>query len=139
MVMASSTTWGVALQHGTVHKGAGVALIGVAADIFHIALTLPGKEPLLAGGEAAAAAPAQSAVLDGLNDLIGGHLGQHAAQRLVAVHGDVFIDIFGVDDAAVAQRHTLLLFIEFGVVEVLDGLIIHHRLLIKQTGHDTAL
>ena len=38
---------GVALQHGAVHKRAGVALIGVAADILHIALALPGKEPLL--------------------------------------------------------------------------------------------
>ena len=107
---------GVALQHGAVHERAGVALIGVAADILHIALALPGKEPLLPGGEAAAAAPAQAAVLDGLDDLIGGHPRQHTAQCLVAVHGNVLVDIFGVNDTAVAQGHAVLLFVEFGVV-----------------------
>ena len=107
---------GIALQHGAVHERAGVALIGVAADILHIALALPGKEPLLPGGEAAAAAPAQAAVLDGLDDLIGGHPRQHTAQCLVAVHGNVLVDIFGVNDTAVAQGHAVLLFVEFGVV-----------------------
>ena len=64
----------------------------------------------------AAAAPAQAAVLDGLDDLIGGHPRQHTAQCLVAIHGYVFINILGVDDTAVAQGHAVLLFVEFGVV-----------------------
>ena len=130
---------GVALQHRTVHKGAGVALIGVAADVLHVARALPGKQPLLAGGEAAAAAAAQAAVLHDLDHLVGGHPGQYAAQRLVAVHRYVLVNIFGVDDAAVAQRHPGLLFVEFGVVQVLDGAVVHYRFLIQQAGHDTAL
>ncbi len=50
----------VALQNGAVHEGARVALIGVADDVFGIRLAFRGQLPLDAGGEAAAAAPAQA-------------------------------------------------------------------------------
>ena len=56
---------GVALQNGTVHERAGVALVGVAADVFLIRLVVrPQSVHFTAGREAAAAASAQAGILD---------------------------------------------------------------------------
>ena len=82
----------VALEHRAVHKRAGVALVRVAYDVFLIRNALGGKVPLRAGGEARAAAAAQTAVGDELDDLRRRHLGQTFAERLIAVHRDVFVD-----------------------------------------------
>ena len=51
---------GIAFQGGAIHEGARVALVGVADDVLGPALRLAGQLPLGAGGEAAAAAPAQA-------------------------------------------------------------------------------
>ena len=59
--------------------------------------------------------------------------------RLVAVEGDVFLDVLGVDDAAVFQRDALLLAVEVGVVETRDGVFVNDRLLVKQAGDEAAL
>ena len=131
----------VALEHRAVHKRAGVALVRVAYDVFLIRNALGGKVPLRAGGEARAAAAAQTAVGDELDDLRRRHLGQTFAERLIAVHRDVFVDDLGVDDTAVAQRHALLLLVEVCVGK-------RHRLafrqrdvglVVHQTGDGTAL
>ena len=52
----------IALDHGAVHERARVALVGVADQVFLLAGRGAGELPLLAGGEAAAAAAAQSAL-----------------------------------------------------------------------------
>ena len=129
---------GVALQNGAVHEGAGVTLVGVAGHIFLIGLGSGTKAPLLAGEEAAAAPSAQAGILDGLDDLLGGHLGEHLAQGGIAVVGDVLVDVFRVDDAAVLERHTHLLLVEVGLVQALDGVLLD-GLLIEQSLDHTAL
>ena len=107
----------IALQHRAVHESAGIAFVGIAKDILLVRLVGSRKAPLDAGREAAAAAPAQAGVLDGLDDLLRRHFGQHLAESHIAVHRDVFVDDLRVDDAAVAQRHALLLFVESGVAQ----------------------
>ena len=129
----------VALQNGAVHERAGVALVGVAADVLLFAGRIFGELPLPARGEARAAAAAQAGLGDDVDDVLRGHLGQHFAERLVAVVGDVLLDLFGVDDAAVAQRHAVLFFIEVGIVERLDVAVLADRLLIQKAGDDAAL
>ena len=89
-----------------------------------------GELPLLAGGETGAAAAAQAGIQHFLDDLFGGHLGQRLGQGLVAVKGDVFVDVLGIDHAAVPQRDALLLLVEADLVEALlnaglVGLVIH--------------
>lgn len=59
-------------------------------------------------------------------------------ESLIAVHGYVFVDIFGVDDAAVAQRDSLLLLIELSLVEALDG-VAGHGVVIEQVLDYSAL
>ena len=54
------------------------------------------------------------------DDLFAGHFGEHLGQGLVAVKGDVLVDIFGVDDAAVPQGDALLLLVEADFVQGLD-------------------
>ncbi len=57
----------------------------------------------------------------------------------VAVLGDVLVDVLGVDDAAVAQGDARLLFIERGLIQGLDGVVIHHGLLVQQPLDNAAL
>ena len=102
----------VALQYAAVHKGAGVALVAVAGDIFFIRLGTVGELPFCAGAEARAAAAAKPAALDGVYDLLAGHFGKHLGKGLITVEGYVFVDIFRVYNAAVAQSHAVLLFIK---------------------------
>ena len=130
----------VAFQHGAVHERARVAFVGVADHVFLVGFVRRGKAPFEPRGEAAAAAAAQTGILHDLDDLFGLELGQALGKRLIAVVGDIFVDIFGIDDAAVAQRHALLLFIEVGFLEGFD---LFRRagfgLIVKQTLHDTTL
>jgi hypothetical protein len=51
---------GIAFYGGAVHIGAGIALVGIADDVFHIAFHLGCGLPLETCGEAGAAAPAQA-------------------------------------------------------------------------------
>ena len=113
----------IPLQNGTVHKRAGIALVRIADDVFLIRLVHGGQLPLAAGRESAAAAPAQAGILNHLDDLLRGVFRQALCQRLIAVIGDVFVDIFRVDDTAVAQRDALLLFIEISGFDALDNIV----------------
>ena len=135
---------GVAFKDGTVHERAGVALIRVADHVLLIGFILRSEEPLLAGRETGAAAAAQTGIGDDLDDLFGGHFGEHLAQRLIAVHGDILVDAFGVDDAAVAQRDALLLGVEDGVVQRHVGLVdlileVIRHVVVDKAFHHTAL
>ena len=107
----------IALKNGAIHERTGVALVGVTDDILLRRLVRRGQRPLSAGREAAAASAAQTGVGDHLDDVLGRHFGQHLAQSGIAVHGDVFVDVFGVNNTAVAQNDAVLCLIERGVVE----------------------
>ena len=64
---------------------------------------------------------------------------RHFAQRLIAVVGDVFVDVLRVDHAAVTQRDALLLFIEIGVDSRLVTISSCTVSSIQKTLDDTAL
>ena len=122
----------VAFQHGTIHECTRIAFVGVAANIFLISLISRGKCPLAAGGEACATASAQTGSRHLIDNLFRGHFRQCLAKSGITVHGDVLINIFGINHTAVAQCSTALLCIEIGFVEGLDA-VLHNGLLIKQT------
>ena len=88
---------------------------------------------------ARAAAAARAGGLDGVDDLLRGHLGQDLGQGLVSVKGDVFVDALRVDDAAVAQRDALLLFIEVDLVQGLGRALLLDGLAAEQVADDAAL
>ena len=64
---------GVAFHDGAVHEGAGVALVTVADHITHGFLLTGNLLPLLACGEAAAAAAPEAGLVHFVDDLIPGH------------------------------------------------------------------
>ncbi len=99
---------GVTLQHAAIHERAGVALVGVANDILHVAVGLGHCCPLQAGGVAAAAPAAQAAGDDLVNHVVGRQLGDGLHQGRVAVTGDVLFDALRVDQAAVFQHDLFL-------------------------------
>ena len=94
---------GIALHDHAVGKGAAVAFVGVADDVFAVGAGLRHRLPLDAGREAGAAAPAQSGRRDVGEDLVRGQR-QRALQPLVAVMGAVIPDRAGIDHAATCER-----------------------------------
>ena len=131
---------GIAFQHGTIHERAGVALVGVADHVLMGRGIPAGELPLEAGGEAGAAAAAQAGLGDFLDDLLAGHFGEDLAQGGIAIHGDVLLDVLGVDDAAVAERHTELGLVELDVLQRGDlDLLTTLGIAVDQSLHDTAL
>ena len=111
----------VAFQHRPVHERPGVALVGVAEDVLDVRLGLPGELPLEPGGEAGAAAAAQAAAEHFAHHLVGLHLGEDLGQGLVALAGDVLLDLERVDDARVAQDDLDLPVEELHVAHLGDG------------------
>ena len=120
----------IALDLVAVHVGAGIAFIGIADDVLLIRLGFGQELPLVAGQVSRAAASAQLGGLDLLDDELRPAVDQHLVQRLVPADRDVFLDVIGIDEAAIAQNDLLLAFEErhfvpqrhFGIaVPVLDG------------------
>ena len=89
----------VAFEHGAVHEGTGVALVGVAEDVLDVGLLLLREAPLEAGRETGAAAAAQARGEDLVDDLLGRHVGERLGEGAVAVAGDVVLDAQRVDQA----------------------------------------
>ena len=123
---------GIAFEHGSVHECAGIALIGVAHDVLYIALRGLGERPLAPRGEAGAAAAAETGGGDFVYYVVRGHGGENLFEGGVVARGESFFDIFGSDDAAVAERYAHLLFIEgrFGKGDY--GAVLRHRALIEE-------
>ena len=113
----------VALEHGAVHEGARVALVGVAEDVLDVALLLLGEAPLEARRESGAAASAQARGQDLVDDLLGGHLGERLDEGCVAVAGHVVFDAQRVDQTRVAQHDLDLAVEELHVVHLGDRLL----------------
>ncbi|OPY89467.1 MAG: hypothetical protein A4E73_03045 [Syntrophaceae bacterium PtaU1.Bin231] len=99
---------GVRFEDAAVHKGPGVPFIGVAEHIFNIAGGALGELPLETRWEPAATTAAQAGFEDFLDDLFGGHFGKGLGQSGVAVPGNVFLDVFRIDETAVAQHPEIL-------------------------------
>ena len=135
----------VALQDAPVHERARVALVGVAEDVLLVARGLGGELPLEAGGETGAPAAAQTALLDLVDDPLGGHLGEGLGEAGVAVAGYVLVDALRRDAALVAQYAQVLPGEEGDVLEQRDaglrgGMLVHqplHRATFDHVlGHD---
>ena len=92
-----------------IHECAGVALVAVADDVLQVAAGLGHRAPLQAGGIAAAAASAQPALGDPWMTPLGVISVSAVEQGLVAVAGDVVVDLFRIDVAGVLQNHAHLL------------------------------
>ena len=116
---------GVALKNGTVHERARVALVGIAAYVFLIGVgnDVPCQLPLHACGESAAAPSAEAGIKDSLDNVLGLHFGDDFCKSLIAVGADVFVDVFGIYNAAVTESNAVLLFIEVCLVKGLDALV----------------
>ena len=130
---------GVAFQHGTVHECAGVALVGVAAHIFLVCVVLLTELPLKTGWETRAAAAPESGIQKGLDYIVRSHLREHLAQCLVSACTYVFLNVFRIDDTAVAQGDTVLFFIKVSVNQRFDAAGWAYGLLVQKTCHHTAL
>ena len=100
---------GVAFHDGAVHEGTGVALVAVTDDIaLHLLLT-GDLLPLLAGGEAAAAAAAETGLVDLVDDAVAAQLEHGLLQGLEAAGSQVLVQGLGVEAAAVLQNDAGLL------------------------------
>ncbi|SST07631.1 Uncharacterised protein [Acinetobacter baumannii] len=95
------------LHEHAVLPGVRLHLVRVAQQVADVQrLVLRHQAPLHAGGEARAAAALEAGVLDGLDDVVLGHLGQRLARRGIAVLALVFLepDGLGVFAQAPGQR-----------------------------------
>jgi len=93
----------IALQHAAIHESAGIALVGVANDVFHVAFGLAREFPFAPGGESRPAAAAQAGGPHRLDHRVGIVLLQDAGQSLIAVPRNVIFDPLRVDRAAIVQ------------------------------------
>ena len=127
----------IALKNTSVHECAGVAFVGVADNVFLVSLVCGGEAPFESGRESAAASSAQTGILDYLDNLLGCKLGKALCKSLIAVVCDIFIDILGIDYAAVAQRDSVLLLIELSFLERLNLLTVNGLIIKKSLNHTT--
>jgi hypothetical protein len=102
---------GICFQDGTVHKGTGVAFIGVTDYVFAAARGAAAKLPLATGGKTGATSPAKTGFLDLLNNLLGSHQ-KSFPQRSITSAINVVPDLFRVDLPTISQNYTLLLLVE---------------------------
>ena len=128
----------VTFQNGTVHESTRVAFVGVADHILLIGDAVGGKLPFTAGGESAAASAAQTGGENGIDHLLGRHFRQDFTECGITVYADVFIDLLGIDDTAVTERNALLLFVELGVGERVDIMMIVTLFSVHKTMHHAA-
>ena len=126
---------GVALHDRAVHERARVAFVGVADDVLLVGLHARGDLPLEARREARAAAPADARVEHLLHDVHRLHLRERLGEALVALVGDVLLEVLRLDEAAVAQRDALLLGVERHLGVVVD-LLLERRLHVEQALDD---
>ncbi|MBA7601124.1 hypothetical protein ES703_08191 [subsurface metagenome] len=99
----------VAFQQRAVHKGTGVALIGITNHILYRARGLATEFPLQTGGEASPSPAPQPRLLYLLNHPLRGHF-QCPDQAAIAIPGDILVDALRVDNPAVAQGDAHLRF-----------------------------
>ena len=121
----------VSLKNRAVHERARITLVGIAENIFLVALGLACKRPLHACGETAAAAAAQSRCGHFGNDLLGRHSQQGFCRTHIAVAGYVFIDLFSVNKPAVFKGYEHLLAEEWDILNMRNRLF-RHRLVVHE-------
>ncbi len=100
---------GIALHDHAVGKGAAVALVGIADDVFAVGAGLRHRLPLDAGREAGAATAAQAGGGDFGQDAVGTKL-QCPLKALVALVSPVVLDRARIDHAAAGEGQAGLAF-----------------------------
>src|ERR1700675_2611147 len=95
----------IELQLVAIREGAGLALVGVAAQVDRLLRVLRDEAPLDAGRKRRATAPAKIRVLDLVDDLLGLHLEQRLAQRLVSAVADVDVELAKIRDIQPASQY----------------------------------
>src|SRR5574344_2474576 len=123
----------IAFDCGAVHVCSGIAFIGVADDVFCIALCFKTCFPFETCGESCAAASAETGILYFLNERFRGHLGKRFCKSYVAVARDILFDAFRIDYTAVAENNTKLFLIEWYIRNF--GQIFFSVLVIKKARH----
>ena len=106
----------IALHDALVHERAGVALVAVADDILDRRILTAHAVPLFAGGEAAAAAPAQAGGNDLHADLLVRHFKKGFFKGGIAALGDVLPNILAIGETAFPENQPLLLQIKGNIV-----------------------
>ena len=108
MAMPSSTRCGSPSSTARFMNAPGSPSSALQITYFGLTGALRHQLPFHAGRETRAAAPAQAAGFDFGDDLFGLHRGEHLAQRGITVAGDVFLDVFRVNQAAIFEDDLLL-------------------------------
>ena len=103
---------GITFQYGTIHKCTRVTFVSVTDYVFLRSFIRCAQSPLTSCGESAAASAAKTRVCHALDNVFRSHFRKSLAKSCIAVHGNVFFDVFGIDHTAVTQCHTLLCLIE---------------------------
>ena len=99
---------GVALKNGAIHECAGVAFVGVTANVFLISVITGSEFPFKTGRETGTAASAKTGIKYGLDNFGRCHFGKSLAECCVTIVSDILVDVFGVDYTAVAKSNTML-------------------------------
>ena len=129
---------GIALKNGTVHECARVTFVGVTYNVLLVGCILSGEAPLKTCGESSASTASESGILNDLDNLIGRKFGQALCKSLIAVHSDIFFNIFRVNNTTVTKRNSVLLLVEIGFIQRLD-IILMNCLFIEKSLDHTAL
>lgn len=115
---------GIAFEHVAIHKGARVAFVGVAHDVFAFALSTGDELPFDPRGEAATAATAETADFDLLDYLLRRHFGERFSKSGVTVTANVLFDVGGINDSRVFHDDAQVLPLEeVGLAHVIDDIL----------------
>jgi hypothetical protein len=102
----------VCFQDGAIHKGTGVAFIGIADYIFGRACGSTTGLPFLSGRKTGTTTPSKPGSLHLANDLLRCHFEESLLQCPITSTSNIMLDFFGVDMPAVTQDDALLFLIE---------------------------
>ncbi len=120
---------GIALYQTAVLIRSWVPFVGVADHVLDLPVGAETGFPLPAGGEARPTPAPQTGALDGLNDLLRGHLKQRLGRSLVAIEGDIVLDSGRVNQAVLPHQDTLLPLVK-GYLRLADDLLPCQRVLV---------
>ncbi|MBA7635429.1 hypothetical protein ES703_43033 [subsurface metagenome] len=129
---------GISLKEASILITAGIALIGIADNVFNIALGMSAGFPLPPCGETAATPAAQARLLDLGNHIIRRHMGKDISQGGIASDSDIVIDFRGINLTVSTENCPCLSLVE-GNIMFMDDFLVRCWVDIKQTLDDIAI
>ena len=103
-----NSVW-VAFDRTTVHKRTRVAFVSVTDNVFLIGLLIGGKLPFQAGWKTCTTPTAKAGFFHFINHISRLHFGQHFCHCFITANRQVVVDIFRIDNPAVAKCNPHLL------------------------------